>query len=229
MGLDGGGLVKQEGQIEGGEAERYETRAGLGGQSRTVIRWVPQGWDEPPKNTLVTVLSLTQEVRARECQEPGRRMAGVGCGQKDGASLRLAADTLAACHILRPCFSPLTEGHGGLWDLQQGPKRDHQCFQRLRLPASWRERWLVLLMNLSCLISFHFCSGFNNTPEDKGMQAVCMDHGCYSGNMGCRATHEGGASRDGEETLGFYKETASDHPSKGRVPWDPVWYVWVIP
>lgn len=56
-----------------------------------------------------------------------------------------------------------------------------------------------------------------------------MDHGCYSGNMGCRATYEGGASRDGEETLGFHKETASGHPSKGRVPWDPVWYVWVMP
>lgn len=104
--------------------------------------------------------------------------------------------------------------------MQQGPKRDHQCFHRLRLLASWRERWLVLLMNLSCCLSFHFCSGFTNTPEDKGMQAVCMDHGCYSGNTGCRAKHGGEASRDREETLGFHKETASGHPSKGRVPWE---------
>lgn len=43
MGLDGGGLEKRKGQMERGEAGRYETRAGLGGQSRTVIRWVPQG------------------------------------------------------------------------------------------------------------------------------------------------------------------------------------------
>lgn len=43
MGLDGGGLEKRKGQMERGEAGRYETRARLGGQSRTVIRWVPQG------------------------------------------------------------------------------------------------------------------------------------------------------------------------------------------
>lgn len=60
MGVDVGGLVKQEGHTEEGEAASNEIRPGLGGQSRTEVspdRVGARGMGWAPKNTVVTVLS----------------------------------------------------------------------------------------------------------------------------------------------------------------------------
>lgn len=134
MGVDVGGLVKQEGHAEKGEAGSNEISPGLGGQSRTVV--IPDKRDGiGSKNTLVTVLSLTGHVRPRNCERGTWGMDGRSQlrGKRNSVCLGLVA---SMCHSLRPHFSPLALDLGGSQHLQQGPKRVYQFLHSPRLLAS---------------------------------------------------------------------------------------------